>query len=198
YGEEEDIDRVLSIAQSSKIVDYLIGRFNLYEHYEIDTSHIKAPYRVRKKFAKLYTVTKTKYDGIEIAVEDKDPEIAAAMVNAARVKVDSIGQELIKSIQVQQMDNFRQNIEAKQQELKILADTLRKERIKYGIYNTLTQSEKLTELIAVSEARLARTYARKTVLQQYANSGRRYRDSVLMLNAMISGLEQELVSVREK
>ena len=52
YGEPEDIDRVLTIAESSEIANYLINKYNLYEHYESDTTHRLAQFKVTKAFKK--------------------------------------------------------------------------------------------------------------------------------------------------
>ena len=38
YGEDTDNDRLLTIAQSNEIVSYLIQKFKLYEHYDINPS----------------------------------------------------------------------------------------------------------------------------------------------------------------
>ena len=35
YGNESDIDRMLTIAESNQLADYLIDSFSLYEHYDI-------------------------------------------------------------------------------------------------------------------------------------------------------------------
>ena len=41
YGEGEDIDRIMTIANSGELLDYLVYRFDLYSHYDIDTSKVK-------------------------------------------------------------------------------------------------------------------------------------------------------------
>ena len=90
YGNENDIDRILTIAESSELFDFLIDTFNLYQHYKIDSTANRAPYRVKKKLAKLYDVAKTKRDAIELSVEDQDKELAAAIANTARRKINEI------------------------------------------------------------------------------------------------------------
>ena len=72
YGEDTDNDRLLTIAQSNEIAGYLIEKFKLYDHYDIDRTNRKSKDKVRKKFRGLYNVEKTKYEAIEISVEDKD------------------------------------------------------------------------------------------------------------------------------
>ena len=96
YGADADIDRLLTIAESNELKDYLVDSFNLLEHYDIDTSDIKSGFKVREVLDELYQVKKTKYDAIELTVEDKDRVFAANMVNAARDKINDFSTALIK------------------------------------------------------------------------------------------------------
>ena len=48
YGREEDVDRLLTIAQSGELYDFLIKKFNLYQHYKIDTTSEQAAFKVRE------------------------------------------------------------------------------------------------------------------------------------------------------
>ena len=195
YGESEDMDRVLTLAESSKIADFLIKKYNLYSHYDIDSTHRKAPYRVRKTFSELYNVVKTKYDGIEIAVEDKDPLIAMQMVNDAREMVDKLGQDLIKNSQLQSIGKQKNLLLEQRKNLKALGDSLAVLREVYGIYNTVSQSELLAELLARSESNLTRTQAR---YNNYKSNRNVRRDTLNKLASNISGYEQEVISLKER
>ena len=58
FGKEEDVDRTLTIANSNEVYDFLIKQFQLYKHYEIDTTHQLASFKVREALSKLYEVKK--------------------------------------------------------------------------------------------------------------------------------------------
>lgn len=195
YGEDEDIDRILTIATSSELKEYLIRTFNLYERYEIDTANVKAPYHVGLKLEKLYEVQKTKYDALELSVEDKDKQLATDMANAARKKIDEIAQRLIKSSQSEVIKTYETNISEKGKELAILNDSLENMRARYGVFNTETQSELLATLAATAEARLANASAR---LEGYRADGNAPRDSITVLRATIRGAEREVKTLQEK
>ncbi len=194
YGEEEDIDRVLSIAESGQILSFLIQKYNLYEHYDIDTSNIRAPFRVAKKLKGLYDVVRTKYDAILISVEDKDPKIAASMVNDARDQIEAIARALIKESQQKQITTFRDNINDKEQEIKTLGDTLQRLRAHYNIYNTITQSEVLPELVAKAQSKLIRTQTKFDLLSKDRSIP---RDTLIYLEAEIAGLQYEVSGLNE-
>lgn len=195
YGEDEDIDRIMTIATSNELADYLIRTFNLYQHYDIDSTNAKAPYYVRLKFDKLYTVQKTKYDAIQLTVEDRDREMAAAMANAARVKIDEIAQRLIKASQTELINAYTSNIQEKESMLDELNDSLRTIRSKYGVYNTETQSELLATLLAQADAKRTNAQARLEVFQ---NSPGVPRDTISNLKATVQGALKEVISLEER
>jgi hypothetical protein len=51
YGGEEDIDRLLIIAESNVIIDEMVDSFQLYKNYKINPASPKAHFKVRKKFS---------------------------------------------------------------------------------------------------------------------------------------------------
>lgn len=195
YGEDEDIDRIMTIAESSELAAFLIQRFNLYEHYKIDTTKEKAPYYVMEVFADLYNVKKTKYDAIELSVEDRNRELAAEMANTARVKIDELAQRLIKSSQEKVLETYQTSIQEKNEMLTTLGDSLRQTRQTYGVFNTETQSELLATLLARSEARLANEQARYSALQSMSGV---HRDTLNFLRAQISALQKEVETLETR
>ncbi len=188
YGEDEDIDRILSIAESSQITSYLINKYNLYDHYDIDTSHIKAPFFVAKKLAKMYKVTRTKYGAIQLALEDKERALSSTMVNDARNRIDGIAQALIKESQNKKISRFQDNIKSKESEIKILGDSLQSLRTEFGIYNTVTQSEVLPTLVAKAKSKLIRTETKLDLLGK-ANVP---QDTLIYLESEVVGLKYEV------
>lgn len=189
YGNKNDIDRVLTIAESNELIDHLVDSFQLYEHYDIEMGSARADNAVRKTFRGLFEVTKTKRDAIQLSVEDEDPEFAAKITNAAREKINKMSQALLKSTQAKAIATFNQNVKAKESKLAILSDTLQSLRQKYGIYNSESQSEGITSQLASTQIGLANAQAR---LDAYKAKGARFRDSVSVNEVRVSGLEEEL------
>ena len=88
FGGKGDVNRILTIANSEPIIDYIIDSFKLVEHYKIDRTAAYWKTKVRKKFDKNYEAIKTEHDAVEISIFDTDPKLAAAIVNAVVDKVD--------------------------------------------------------------------------------------------------------------
>jgi uncharacterized protein involved in exopolysaccharide biosynthesis len=187
FGTNNDNDRLLTIAESDELMAYLIDEFDLYDHYDMDSTGAKSAYYIREQLRGLYEVQKTKRDAIQLSVEDKEPEIAAAMANAARDKIDDINLQLAKNMQGKQIITFEQNIVQKQEKLNELSDSLQATRSRYRIYNTESQSETLSDLMTTREARLT---AYRSRLE--SNTTTRGRDT---LRTAIAALEQEVANL---
>lgn len=195
YGQPEDIDRMLSIANSEEVASHLIEKFDLYEHYDIDTTHEKAGFFVQKELGGLFEVTKTKLDAIEISIEDTEPEMAVNMVNAARDKIEEIARGLIKSTQGTQVQEYENRIASKRSELNEMGDSLQNLRQRYNIYNSYSQSVVLSEMYLTVESQLAGTEAKLEFLK--ATKGAR-RDSIIKVESMLKGLERKESSLAER
>ncbi|MCB0635584.1 MAG: hypothetical protein KDC54_03150 [Lewinella sp.] len=195
FGNEDDIDRLLTIAESGELIDYLVDSFDLYSVYDIDPDSPRGKHYVRKTFLGHYEVQKTKRDALTLSVEDKSPERAAAMAIAAREKINELGQGLIRDNHRRAIATFERDIEAKETQVSALSDSLRRLREDYGIYNADSQSEGLAEQEARTKNQLTNARAR---LEAYQRLGGRYRDSVAILEVKIAGMEQQLTAMGEE
>ncbi|MDO8368353.1 MAG: hypothetical protein Q7T20_16245 [Saprospiraceae bacterium] len=164
FGTDKDVDRLLEIASSNELVDYMIGRFGLFNHYDIDSSSHEGRYWARLKFRNLYVVQKNRNDAIELTIEDTDPQMASDMANAAREKIDEIAQRLTKNNQAQILASYDSNIKRKTTELMRLGDSVRDVQLQYNIYSGGEQGEQLSEQLTRAENDIARNRARLEVL----------------------------------
>ncbi len=188
FGKEEDMEKIMTCASSTELVDYLITEFGLYEHYDINPESKKATFKVREALQGNMTLKKTKYEAIELSIEDKEPEQAAKMVNAAVNKVNAIAQKLTKSTQAIQIENKKNAISEQQKSIRILGDSLSRLSQKYGIYNVLAQSESISELLTSVTGKLTLNEAKlnQLKLNKYAK-----RDTIFYLEAQRKGLIEQ-------
>lgn len=189
YGSSEDLDRVMTIAESGELYDFLIKKFNLYKHYDIDTTNEKAPFKVQEKLQKLYNVKKTKFDAIELSVEDIDRQLAAEMTNAAREKIDEISQRLIRQSQENLIKAYEQSSAEKEKFLASIGDTLLRLRQNYGVIDPEKQTEAVTKTAVESESNYARAKAKYDVLKKKTNIS---IDTLSQLEATVKGYEEEM------
>lgn len=187
YGEGQDMDRLIQAAQSNELLNYMTEKFDLYEHYRIDTSSIKAKDKLRKKFAKHYTVVKNERDAIELRIEDKDREKAASMANVARDKTNEVTGNIIRGTQWEILKSFERQIDGKEKSLLVLADSLSALRERYGIYDAAYQREVVGMALPQLRGNIAQEKAR---LEAFEKAGR--RDSVRVISARILGFEEKM------
>jgi uncharacterized protein involved in exopolysaccharide biosynthesis len=137
YGDDHDVDRMLSTANSLDLKMEMIEDFELSKHYGHDESLEKT----LSIFNKSYNVLKTEFDAIRIEFYDRDPSFSAQLVNAARDRVDHKTQEIIKKAQKSVLNSAEQSLVTINEQIKELNQVLTKERLKYGIYDTESQAQ---------------------------------------------------------
>ena len=184
YGTGDDIDRLLSVAESADVQQFLVRTFNLYEAYDIDSTNRKAPLRVIEELQSRYAIDRNPRDVIELTVEDRDPERAAAMARAARERINQVNLALIRSAHRRNATGLQQDVSEGERRLTELNQRLSTLRDTSGIYNTESQSEILASTASVLDQQIARTQAR---LEAYRASGP--RDSINRLTVDLAGLE---------
>ena len=190
YGTSSDIQRILTVATSKELVDHIVKEYNLYEHYNIDPEKSKAPYLVREQFLDHMTLIRTKYDALDLTVEDRDPNMAAELANATRDQIDTIVTEIIRGSQRKVLESYVRTIRQKESALDKIQDSLNRTQLEYGIFDTDAQMEYLSKLITSTETNLV---AERSRLKSYENSSRRgAQDSVAKIKANVAGLESQL------
>ena len=185
YGTGDDIDRLLGIAESNEVVQFMVDSFKLYSVYDIDSTSLKGPVRVAKEFQSYYEVERSPRDIIELSIEDKDPVRAAAMARAARDRIDALNLNLIRSTHARNAAGLAEEVAQSKRQLTELNKRLSELRQRSGVYNTLAQSEALATASSQLDQRLATTEARLEVFRE-----RGVRDSVNRLSVNLIGLQR--------
>ena len=193
FGTEEDLDRMLAIAESKELTDYVIQQFDLYNHYDIDTVDVKAPYKIKKKLFKLYTAQKNEFGEIEITVEDKSKDLARDMANAIRKKMDEIDQKLMKENQLSTVKMYERELNGKDDYLKLMKDSLSNLRQQYGIYDIKAQGEFVSQTIPKLQSQLA---GAREGLKYYKSIGQ--SDSASVYEGQVRSLSGQLAAFSGK
>ena len=184
YGTGDDIDRLLSIAESNQLVDHMVDRFGLYGAYGVDTTDVKAAVRVREEFLDNYEVSRSPRDVVELSISDRDPARAAAMATAAREHLNTITLALIRATHAKNADGLRAEIAASETTLSGLNETLSDLRQTSGIYDTEAQRESLATASSQLDQRMVTTTSRLATFRQQDR-----QDSIRKLTVDLSGME---------
>jgi capsular polysaccharide biosynthesis protein len=133
FGGKADVNRILTIANSAPVIDYIIDSFKLVEHYKIDRGSRYWKTKVTKKFEKNFKAIKTERDAVSVSVYDTDPKLASAIVNAIVEKTDELNKLHIAQSKRNVYELISGQIQEQQEKVAAYVDTLSKLSEKYNI-----------------------------------------------------------------
>ena len=98
FGKEADLEHMIQILESDEIRKRVIEKFDLLNHYKIDSTEQFFRDKLHKKFAKTTSFKVTKFSSISISVLDRDPQIAAGIANEIVSLIDTVINKMHRKI----------------------------------------------------------------------------------------------------
>ncbi|HQW22102.1 MAG TPA: hypothetical protein PLI47_02295 [Bacteroidia bacterium] len=142
YSTESATEQMLQITQSTDIRDKIIHAFNLYDHYEIDTtSDMSFRTNVFRTYDENVIIKKTEYESMEITVYDTDPIKAAQMADSIIVFFNIKARELQSEKSKEVVIISKNQMDAKKAEMDSMENALHNLQMKYNILDFKTQSK---------------------------------------------------------
>ena len=191
FGSKGDVNRVLSIANSEPIIDYLIDSFKLVEHYKIDRNTAYWKTKVRKKFDKNYEAIKTEHDAVQVSMYDTDPKMASDMVNAAIEKIDELNKSHVNETKKNLYDLISAQILEQQRNVTTYADTLAALANQYKI--KVSSGAPGTVIVDGSDVKAVQHY--KTLLAKQENAEKELNNRVNIQQQMEVALKSNSSSL---
>lgn len=133
FGSKNDINRMLSIAYSANVLDYLINTYKLQEHYKIDTTDRLWRWKTREELLDNYEAKKSELGAVEITVIDEDKMLAAEIANKVVALIDKQSKDIIISNKQKILALYNDKLTSKSIEVSGTADSLAKMRVRYNI-----------------------------------------------------------------
>jgi LPS O-antigen subunit length determinant protein (WzzB/FepE family) len=90
FGNKYDASRILQVANSAEVIDYIINKYNLKHHYKYKDDEKYVNTKVKEEFLDNYHALKNDKDAIEITLMDTDKDTCAIMVNDLALKIDEV------------------------------------------------------------------------------------------------------------
>ena len=151
FGEDEQAEQLMQILNSNKIRDRIIRKFNLMEHYGIDSS-------ARYKFSRLFDqyernikFRRTQFMAVQITVFDQDPQMAADIANNIAELLDTVKNEMQRQRSVQGLAIVESEYRQLQDEMQGIVDSLVSLGA-LGVNDVEYQSQVLNQQLAISLA----------------------------------------------
>lgn len=193
YGNDYDIDRLLTQAHSHTLKSFLIDSFDLYSWYEVMKDSKNAEHKVREKLQKLMSIEKTKFGAVSLSVEDINPVKAYNMTLAATNFIDQSSSGQLKKSQAKLLDTYNQKIEGTESKIRLLNDSLMMMKKAYNIYDLTNQSEILLNQQSQIQTKdfLIKSKLSSSLIQNNA-------DSLVFYNSLQSAIKNQLANINSK
>jgi uncharacterized protein involved in exopolysaccharide biosynthesis len=147
FGGDPESERMLQILHSNQIRDHVVKKFNLMEHYKIDTVSAFPYTQLDNKFKGNIKFRRTEFMSIEITVLDTKPQMAADIANEIAAYVDSTMHNIQRERALEAFMIVKKEYENSQKEINALNDSLQFIREK-GVIDYESQATSLNEAYA--------------------------------------------------
>lgn len=120
FGAEEQAEQALQFLSSSTLMDRVVKRFNLIEHYEIDMNGSTPYTNLAKEVAANIRPRRTPFLSIQIDVLDRDPQMAADIANGVGEILDSTMTEIKRQVGQKAFEIISREYQAKAMQVEAL------------------------------------------------------------------------------
>lgn len=144
FGTKSDVDRMLTIANSGGLMNHLIQKYDLVNHYKIDTTNDKYMFYVGREFQGNYEAIKTDRDAIQIKILDKNPIMASQLVNETVSYINTVNNGMIR-------DNKSRTINILKTELSEKEDLIKQLNAELELANGNSRVYLLSRIAALTE-----------------------------------------------
>ncbi|XZF13677.1 Wzz/FepE/Etk N-terminal domain-containing protein [Chitinophagaceae bacterium MMS25-I14] len=138
FADEDDVDRVIAIAQSTSVRDKIIDSMRLAYVYQMDLNNPKRVEMLHDIFKKAYDVKRTEYKNMEISYTDTDPQRAADVTNAAVSIIEKTYRGYYSKIKAGIYRSIEEKVRESDSTINALTDTLATLRDRYQIYDIIS------------------------------------------------------------
>jgi len=192
-----DADAIWTFFNSWELHDQVITKFNLAEHYEFKG---KFHADLLKTFRQNFSLTQTKEDMLEVAIEDEDYKLAAQMVQFMLVQADS----MYNAFKTAQARQSREYFESRINKCLVTLDSLEHDfvnfQVKNNFYEPSIQMESTIKYLGEQEAQreavdVELNYERMNRgvdSKKYEELQKRYRSLDASLSRTLNGKRESL------
>ncbi|MCF8464728.1 MAG: hypothetical protein K9G41_07800 [Flavobacteriales bacterium] len=180
FGEEEQAEQLIQILNSDEIRSRVVQKYDLMNHYEIDTSDVYRQTKLFKEYESNITYKRTEFQSVRIDVLDSDRFLAADIANDIAALVDSVKNRMQKERAFKAMAIAEAEYAEMKNYVKELEDSLNRMR-EMGVNDYESMSERFNEYYAKAilegNARAAEKLAEQLqVLSKYGGAYVSIRD----------------------
>ncbi len=124
FGGPNDVNRLMSLTESRSVEDYLVDKFKLYEHYDIDTADVQREYWVKEELRSHIQLIRTPEGMLQVVVTDKDPHFAAIVANDIVSRLDTLNHRIVTEKKRNLESLYEREAAGKRREFDVIKDSL--------------------------------------------------------------------------
>jgi uncharacterized protein involved in exopolysaccharide biosynthesis len=182
FGEDEQIEQMLQILNSNKIRDSIVLKFDLLNHYDIDSNSKFKQTKLFKQYESNIRFKRTENSGVKIIVFDKHAQLAADIANEIASMYDVVKNEMKRKRAFRAYKIVEREYLKLKREIAIKEDSLTVLR-KLGVHDYESQSEMINRQLAMEIAKgndrnIERLESRLSILAKYGGPYVSIRDAL--------------------
>lgn len=151
FGEQEEVEQMMQVLQSSEIRDRIIEKYSLIKHYNIDLDSKYPITNLNRTYKKNVKVVRTEFMSVKVDVYDEDPEVAANIANDIADLFDSTINRMQRERSVKAFELVENKYKEQKSLIRSMQDSI--EAIhKLGVFDFESQSEVFNDQYATALA----------------------------------------------
>ncbi len=189
FAEQEITEHYMQLLQSADLTNKIIGKYKLYEHYELDPTDLKDQKKMDAMFEDNIKYSRTDFNSIKVIVHDPSPEMAAELANGIVQLMDEMKHEVQRKVAKQIFEIVEREYASKLQYTDSIKNRL-KELGALGVYDLPNQAKGISEVTGKGGSN-ASTEKEKSKLGEHGGE-------VFMLITMLELEAENLTLLRTK
>jgi len=149
FGEDEQAEQLMQILNSNKIRDRVILKFNLMDHYGIDSATKYKYSRLFDEYDRNISFRRTPFMAVQITVYDTDPQLAADIANTIAALLDSTKNDMQHLRAIQGLSIVEEEYNNLQSEIYVVVDSI-VTLGKLGVNDVEYQSQVMNQQMAIA------------------------------------------------
>lgn len=195
FGEEEQAEQLLQMLNSDVIRRRIIEKYNLMQHYQVDTSGQFAQTELYETFDENISYSRTEFMSVEVAVLDVSPDTAALIANDIIHLLDSVKNGIKRERALEGLAIIRESYNELKAEIKNLNDSLTYLRNK-GVHDYETQAAVLSEQLATAMIEKGVNSVVVDRIQRKLDTLGKYGSTYVTLRSRLSDAQDELSALK--
>lgn len=141
FSNESSSEQLIQLFMSNEIRDSIIKKYNLFEHYEIDTNNLHYKTYMEKELDGNIFLSKTEFEAVKLEVYDTEPKLSYALTLDLIRLLNKKIRELHRSKSEEVVLIHKSELDKKQSEIDSINIALKELKVKFGLIDYKAQTK---------------------------------------------------------